>query len=99
MFIQHVYTVQPGVSTIGRTWSDAVEPIETVLVTSGGAKKLHIPEEGAEGSLCGIGDRARKKSLAVFPPSYRDWCSYCRELWKVRATGRESVEHHLHSTQ
>jgi hypothetical protein len=61
------------------TASSRAIQFETVLTTSGSCR-LHIPYEGR--SLCGIEANYREKPLAVYPPSHRDWCRMCLNLWQ-----------------
>lgn len=59
--------------------------VEEVLVSTVAHAKLHVP--GDDGPVCGIAGEYRRKSLAVYPPSHRDWCRRCLDLSDAMETG------------
>lgn len=67
--------------------------IDTVYITPKTGRKLHIPFNGK--ALCGEAAATEKKSLAMYPPPHRSWCSNCRELWQQSTT--RIIEYHTDS--
>ncbi|QLC34713.1 hypothetical protein EFA46_010615 (plasmid) [Halarchaeum sp. CBA1220] len=68
--------------------SNAHPDADTVLVSTTGKPRLHLPgaEDGGETTRprCSVGGDFRAKSLAVYPPAHRTWCRYCLDAWRAR---------------
>jgi hypothetical protein len=67
----------------------SLDRVETVLVPRGGSR-LHLP--GPDGPACATHGEFRRKPLAVFPESHRDWCGFCRGLVAERADEESGSE-------
>lgn len=63
---------------MGQSRTHAASAVDTVLVTAGGPKTLHLPREGEP--RCGTQGQFVEKPLAVFPPEHREWCAYCEQM-------------------
>ncbi|WP_435102754.1 hypothetical protein [Halarchaeum sp. P4] len=63
--------------------ADATPDVESVLVSTSGAPRLHLPASDADGPRCSVVGDLREKPLAVYPPAHRTWCRYCLEAWRA----------------